>query len=644
MNIRPKITFLICAVVLVFIVFGMFVGYFCIFDSMQNRAGEDYRGMAQLMASSVAEIIDKQTELIKINITDEILKNAVQESNLKYQTDVSAVQNYLMDMDKKWTGAPAGSSLIKEYLDNNPSFILKSVMSEGEKIVNILITDKYGGLVGSTEVTPNFYYGDKDWWREAFDGGKGKVSLGDVVFNERTNTWSVPFAVPIKVDTGEVIGIYRLAVDISLFFGPLENFRIGKTGGVALVDDRGYLIFGPGASPFSGKFCSYEDLQKVLHGKTKWCIIDSVYLHDKGAFIAFAGVDHPLLAGNGMNWQVFVTQDSKETFGILGAFINKMTIFGGGLLIILVFAGFMLGGFFVRPIVKLREGIERIGRGDLDYKVKAETDDEIGRLTDSLTEMADNLKKITVPKADFEAEVAGRKAIEDKIRQLNSDLVSVVSRLRTLVYIAKQEIEAVLKESPAAINEKQRKMVATAESNIDRLSQIIDNLLDVAKIEAGKMELKKAVVDIRGLLKDIVFVFEPRIRGKGLSLKLDIPKEAVNLDIDAGRIRQVFGHLIENAIKFTENGYIALSVKEAKNDVECSLADTGVGIFEENTPKIFDRAGKPGYADDQEGQDVGLGLSVVRGIVEAHNGKIWVESEPGKGTKFIFLLPKHKKP
>jgi nitrogen-specific signal transduction histidine kinase len=240
------------------------------------------------------------------------------------------------------------------------------------------------------------------------------------------------------------------------------------------------------------------------------------------------------------------------------------------------------------------------------------------------------------------------KELEEKTKRLQeldrlkSDFISTVSHeLRTPLSITKEGISLILDRIPGEINEKQEKILNTARGNIDRLARIINSLLDISKIEAGKVELKKELVDITSLIKQVVSSFESKAKEKGLELRAVFNnKERIDLYVDADRIIQVFTNLVGNAMKFTDRGYIEISANEKNNEVECFVSDTGRGISKEDLPKVFSKFQQFGRVAGPGEKGTGLGLSIAKGIVEMHKGRIWVESELGKGSKFTFTLPK----
>ncbi|MCF7908246.1 MAG: PAS domain S-box protein [Candidatus Omnitrophica bacterium] len=229
-----------------------------------------------------------------------------------------------------------------------------------------------------------------------------------------------------------------------------------------------------------------------------------------------------------------------------------------------------------------------------------------------------------------------------RLDDLKSNFVATVSHeLRTPLSITKEGISLILDKIPGEINEKQERILVTSKNNIDRLARIINELLDISKIESGKVILKRQLININRLIKDVVSSFELKAKEKGLEIKTKLPTKKLEVYLDSDKAVQIFVNLINNAFKFTEKGYIEIVI-EAKNDeVVCSVVDTGKGIAKSDLSKIFDKFQQFERDVGAGEKGTGLGLSIVKGIVTLHNGRIWVESSKGKGTKFIFTFPNY---
>ncbi|MGE5197886.1 MAG: sensor histidine kinase [Deltaproteobacteria bacterium] len=177
---------------------------------------------------------------------------------------------------------------------------------------------------------------------------------------------------------------------------------------------------------------------------------------------------------------------------------------------------------------------------------------------------------------------------------------------------------------------------------LDRLKSMIGGLLDLSKFDAGKAWLSKENSDIIALARGVVNAFRPQAAAKNLELKEKFCAEQLTVYLDKDSITRLFTNLIGNAVKFTGKGYVEISITDKNDCVECGISDTGMGIAEEDLPKVF---GKFQQFGRREGPGVetgtGLGLSICRSIVEMHHGKIAVESALNFGSKFTFTLPKY---
>ena len=243
-------------------------------------------------------------------------------------------------------------------------------------------------------------------------------------------------------------------------------------------------------------------------------------------------------------------------------------------------------------------------------------------------------------------DITERKSAEEKLiklDQLKTDFVSTVSHeLRTPLTIMGEYASIISDEIPGKLNPEQREYLSIIEGNIDRLSGIIEDLLDISRIEAEKMVLKREFVDLASIINDVVTQFKPKADGKQIELETVFPLSLPPLYIDGNRIRQVFTNLIENAIKFTQrNGKITAEAADKEKEFECRVTDTGIGIAPENLEKVFKRFEQFNRTDGSGAKGTGLGLAITEALIQLHGGRIWVESELNKGCKFIFTLPRY---
>lgn len=226
-----------------------------------------------------------------------------------------------------------------------------------------------------------------------------------------------------------------------------------------------------------------------------------------------------------------------------------------------------------------------------------------------------------------------------QLEKIRSDFVSNVSHeLRTpiasLKALSDTLQEGALEDPPAA-----RRFLQRMNVEIDNLTQMVQELLELSKIESGRISLKRSYLNPKDLVNNAIDRMIVQAERSGLQLKFEVPDEISYVYADPDRITQVFINLIHNAIKFTEpGGSISILVFEEKTGVIFCVRDTGVGIERDLQVRIFERFYKTDKARTSGG--TGLGLSIVKHIIEAHNGKVWVKSSPGEGSSFFFSLPK----
>ncbi len=245
-----------------------------------------------------------------------------------------------------------------------------------------------------------------------------------------------------------------------------------------------------------------------------------------------------------------------------------------------------------------------------------------------------------------EAEEYLRKSNEalQRLNELKSDFVSMVSHeLRTPMTVIRGRIDLVLSQDYGAINQEQRRSLQVAMEHIDRLSRMVNNLLDLSKIEAGKFQLRCDWIDPVSVAQHVIETFSFKAREKNLELKLEAPSGR-SIYADEDRLIQVLTNLVGNAMKFTERGEIRIILTEREEEFEYVVADTGPGISQEDLGRLFQKYEQARQQQKVPEKGTGLGLSITKEIVTMHGGRIWLTSEPGSGTQAHFTLPKRTVP
>ena len=229
-----------------------------------------------------------------------------------------------------------------------------------------------------------------------------------------------------------------------------------------------------------------------------------------------------------------------------------------------------------------------------------------------------------------------------ELDQMKSEFVNMVSHeLRSPLSSIRQKLSLIVDGLTGEINEEQKQIVSRVQHRIDGLIGMISSLLDLARIEAGRLVQQKERIALSEIIDEVVELMDQEVEKKGLKFEVTIDAQLFPVHADRQSMETVITNLLSNAVKYNrEGGRVSISARNRGEFVEVKVADTGVGISEENLPRIFDKFYRIRSEYTRKVIGSGMGLPLVKAIVEAHFGTISVESESGEGTTFTVLLPK----
>lgn len=227
-----------------------------------------------------------------------------------------------------------------------------------------------------------------------------------------------------------------------------------------------------------------------------------------------------------------------------------------------------------------------------------------------------------------------------RLERMRTDFVANASHeLRTPLTAIKGFAETLL-DGALADPQTSRKFVSIIDQEAERLIRLVEDLLDLAKLEAEKMEMEKRPLSLSSLVAEVVLELQPRMHKGGLTLEVDVSPDLPQILGDSGWLHQVLLNLLDNSIKYTPSGgRIKVGAWLEGNEIKVEVDDTGVGIPQKDLPRIFERFYRVDKARSRQLGGTGLGLSIVKHVIEKHGGKIGIKSEEGKGTKVWFTLP-----
>jgi len=358
---------------------------------------------------------------------------------------------------------------------------------------------------------------------------------------------------------------------------------------------------------------------------------------DGGMYI---GSKHPFLVksqdfyfSDGGEGTIFVITDLNMLFPQIKAVISQSII---SFLVIITFTGVLLMFWIyrsiLRPLNRLRVGMNQIKEGDLDYSVQTETKDEIGQICEDFEEMRIRLKE----------QIESRLQYEEDIKELISN---ISHDLKTPLTAIKGYSEGLI-DGVAVTPEKQEKYLKTIFTKANDMSTLVDELALYAKIDCNTIPYSFKEINLQEYFDDCIEDLSLDLEVKNIEIKYenDINQETYVV-ADAEQLKRVINNIIGNAVKYIDKnkGIIQIRIHEVGNYVQIEIEDNGIGIPHTDIPFIFDRFYRADASRNSKKGGSGLGLAISKKIIEDHSGKIWAKSEPGNGTTIIFTLKKSLK-
>lgn len=300
-----------------------------------------------------------------------------------------------------------------------------------------------------------------------------------------------------------------------------------------------------------------------------------------------------------------------------------LLLFSGGLAMVL---GYFLSTALIRRIHGLEKSARAIQEGDLDTRVPVHGNDELAVLALTFNQMATRLQEADQKQRELE--------------NLRRDLIAWAGHdLRTPLASVRAIVEA-LADGVVEDPETAQRYLRTAQRDIQSLSLLIDDLFQMAQLDAGGLHLQREKASLSDLISDTLESFSELAARQGIRLDGQVDPQVDPVFIDVQRIGRALNNLIGNALRYTpEGGVVSVLAMEVPEGVAVEVRDTGEGIQPEDLPHVFERFYRGEKSRSRSTGGAGLGLAIARGIIEAHGGRISVESQPGQGTCFRLILP-----
>jgi len=303
----------------------------------------------------------------------------------------------------------------------------------------------------------------------------------------------------------------------------------------------------------------------------------------------------------------------------------------------------------MKPLGRLAAAAQVASQGDVAVSFDTGSADEIGQLAQAFSRMSSELSRYISELAELnrnlEAKVEARTIELEQANKLKSEfLANVTHELRTPLGSILTLCDILLRELPGKLTDDQKKQLTIIRKNGQQLLEMIDGIIELSQLETGAVKLRAEPVSLEPLVTSMARAFEPLARNKGVRFSLELPAQLPRAYCDQNRLKEILAHLLNNAVKFTEQGQITVRCgrclsAEGESMLECAVSDTGIGIRPEEQQAIFDRFRQLDGTVTRKFSGTGLGLALAKNLVEIMGGRIWLQSAPGEGSTFTFTVP-----
>jgi len=454
------------------------------------------------------------------------------------------------------------------------------------------------------------------------------------------------FGVNIRLAAADPTGVFEEQLDAGEFRTLLGGIQEG-TGHAYLVDEHGNLTADPGglAQPTDEGPLLLPQVRTAVRSHDPSGSTDGRDTDGTKVLTAYATVDP-------VGWRVLIEEPESVAFAPLRGKIWRTALLLTAFVGIAVLLSLLLVRRLVQPIKRMQVAAASIGAGAYEERIELDRRDELGALADEFNRMAASLEESQrgleqkVEIRTHELQVA-LEQLAEKSRELEvasqhkSDFLANMSHeLRTPLNAIVGFSQVLKQKLFGPVNEKQDEYLDDILSSADHLLALINDILDLSKVEAGQVELELAPFSLREALERGVVMIRERATNNGVALSLELDPSVDVVHGDERRIRQVVFNLLSNAVKFTpEGGRVDVSMHTENGDVLVAVRDTGPGISPADQARIFEEFQQARDTNGERPEGTGLGLALSKSLVELHGGRIWVESEPGKGSTFTFTIP-----
>ena len=653
-TIKGRIVLAIVMVGCIPLLISLVLAYMSGMRSLRDVIGGNFQAIAEQAADRLTMLVQSEVQGVRLLASAPLrVRQPVEAANLSYKGEWADTQRLIQERAKEWEkGHDNAAGLLNLELSR---FLLETKVRNGDKMVGLLITDRYGALVAASSEPDHYFLSQEPWWEALQAGGLDRVYVSGLIPGQegsfRSPEETIDIAVPILDDHQHaVIGAIKASYRFDSLFAMIKEIRIGQTGHAMLFDAAGQPLVCP-ILPRRAHRIPGQLMAMIVSSNPGWGIAEDDGHGATDTVVGYAPVTGLSLPDN--SWHVFVRQQPEETYAPIRDQLRNLALIGVVMSGLLWAMGRYVATRIARPIQVLKTGVEAISRGTYDGPLDVKTGDEFEELAVAVHRMADRLQASRIELESLNAELTHR--VEEKTAEITRQMrkLELSERLATLGKVASGIAHEINNPLGIILNRIECMEADAAQSNVpdevgrdlvtirtqaERISRVTRSILTFSR---GTVSMLKPL-DLNCVARTCVAMAGERMTG--LAVRMDLETAAALSPVmgDRDRLETVLPNVINNAIDAVtasgEQGVVTIRTARVQINgdewVQISISDTGPGVPSAIADRIFD----PFFTTKPAGQGTGLGLFLSYGIVSDHRGRIEVRND-SVGAVFDIYLP-----
>lgn len=534
-----------------------------------------------------------------VKIIEEEALNAAEEEVKKYFSNIIGILDLRLEALDVKDISPGAVSWQKQ--------LAEAVRKSHERFAEIIFVSPEGKETARSSRDKRedslLYVSDLPAFQTAHEG---KPYMGEVYYT--TTGPRITLASPVRAD-GSVVQIVIAEVDISDLVRSIAAHQFGTKGYIIAADSRNTYV---GMEPF-GSIKPGDNISPIFKHAATENRYESVF--------SSTAVAATLMQVSPINWTLLAEWPLVEADTMLNDIHNQIILVVIFSIIGVALIAPLFAARIVQPIRALEEGAERIERGDFDTAVVISTKDELGDLGTSFNAMAKGLKRL---------------------QELKNEFVFVVAHeLRAPATAVKGYLSMIFEGSAGSLSQRMHEYLTPVWKANERLGKLVDDLLEIARSEAGRLKIEVTPDDLQKSIQTVVEEATGFAREKHITLSYDQLQKLPLVYMDAMRVKEIIMNFVSNAIKYNnDDGWVKIFHEVRPVEIVTHVQDNGFGMSEEDQKHIFEKFYRAETSKTKTIKGTGLGLFITKELIEKMNGKVWFQSKEGEGSTFSFSLQK----